>query len=149
MLHRDTRDYNSNHQYLNLQEFLLHILLEENRDNYTHQHADGYNYLYSLLKGYEEEIPEDLDIGDLSYNPWYPGGAIAMYQPLYDESVEYEDGTPATIDQMSYDVANFLTWAAEPTMEERKRLGFIVMGFLIIFVILMYLSVSRLFRDVH
>ena len=111
--------------------------------------ADGYNYLYSLLKGYEEEIPEDLDIGDLSYNPWYPGGAIAMYQPLYDESVEYEDGTPATLDQMSYDVANFLTWAAEPTMEERKRLGFIVMGFLIIFVILMYLSVSRLFRDVH
>ena len=53
-----------------------------------------------------------------------------MYQPLYDESVEYEDGTPATLDQMSYDVANFLTWAAEPTMEERKRLGFIVMGFL-------------------
>ena len=76
--------------------------------------ADGYNYLYSLLKGYEEEIPEDLDIGDLSYNPWYPGGAIAMYQPLYDDSVEYEDGTPATLDQMSYDVANFLTWAAEP-----------------------------------
>ena len=25
-------DYNSNHQYLNLQEFLLHILLKENRD---------------------------------------------------------------------------------------------------------------------
>ena len=92
------------------------------------------------------ELVEDLDIGDLSYNPWYPGGAIAMYQPLYDESVEYEDGTPATLDQMSYDVANFLTWAAEPTMEERKRLGFIVMGFLIIFVILMYLSVSKLFR---
>ena len=111
--------------------------------------VDGYNYLYSLLKGYEEEMPNDLDIGDLSYNPWYPGGAIAMYQPLYDESVEYEDGTQATIDQMSYDVTNFLAWAAEPTMEERKRLGFIVMGFLIIFFILMYLSVNRLFRDVH
>tara|TARA_Y100000766_G_scaffold158227_1_gene136028 strand:+ start:2502 stop:3293 length:792 start_codon:yes stop_codon:yes gene_type:complete len=111
--------------------------------------VDGYNYLYSLLKGYEEEMPDDLDIGDLSYNPWYPGGAIAMYQPLYDESVEYEDGTQATIDQMSYDVTNFLAWAAEPTMEERKRLGFIVMGFLIIFLILMYLSVNRLFRDVH
>ena len=111
--------------------------------------VDGYNYLYSLLTGYEEEMPDDLDIGDLSYNPWYPGGAIAMYQPLYDESVEYVDGTQATIDQMSYDVTNFLAWAAEPTMEERKRLGFIVMGFLIIFLILMYLSVNRLFRDVH
>ena len=111
--------------------------------------VDGYNYLYSLLNGYEEEIPLDRDVGDLSYNPWFPGGAIAMYQPLYDESVEYEDGTIATIDQMSYDVTNFLAWAAEPTMEERKRLGFVVMGFLFIFLILMYLSVNRLFRDVH
>ena len=111
--------------------------------------VDGYNYLYSLLNGYEEEIPEDKDIGDLSYNPWFPGGAIAMYQPLYDESVEYEDGTIATIDQMSYDVTNFLTWAAEPTMEERKKLGFVVMGFLVVFLILMYLSVNKLFRDVH
>ena len=111
--------------------------------------VDGYNYLYSLLNGYEEEIPEDKDIGDLSYNPWFPGGAIAMYQPLYDESVEYEDGTIATIDQMSYDVTNFLAWASEPTMEERKKLGFVVMGFLAIFLILMYLSVNKLFRDVH
>ena len=111
--------------------------------------VDGYNYLYSLLMGYEEEIPDDMDIGDLSYNPWYPGGAIAMYQPLYDESVEYEDGTPATIDQLSYDVTNFLAWASEPTMEERKRLGFIVMGFLFIFLILMFLSVNKLFKDVH
>ena len=111
--------------------------------------VDGYNYLYSLLMGYEEEMPDDMDIGDLSYNPWYPGGAIAMYQPLYDESVEYEDGTPATINQMSYDVTNFLAWASEPTMEERKRLGFIVMGFLVIFLILMFLSVNKLFKDVH
>ena len=112
----------------------------------------GYKNLDELIKNTVPEnilLKDDLDIGDLSYNPWYPGGAIAMYQPLYDESVEYEDGTQATIDQMSYDVTNFLAWAAEPTMEERKRLGFIVMGFLIIFLILMYLSVNRLFRDVH
>jgi cytochrome c1 len=50
---------------------------------------------------------------------------------------------------MSYDVTNFLAWAAEPTMEERKRLGFVVIGFLVVFLILMYLSVNRLFRDVH
>jgi ubiquinol-cytochrome c reductase cytochrome c1 subunit len=72
-----------------------------------------------------------------------------MAQPLYDEMVEYTDGTEATISQMSYDVANFLTWAAEPSMEERKSLGIIVMGFLIIFLILMFFSVRRLFEDVH
>ena len=75
--------------------------------------VDGYNYLYSLLMGYEEEMPDDMDIGDLSYNPWYPGGAIAMYQPLYDESVEYEDGTPATINQMSYECLLYTSDAAD------------------------------------
>jgi cytochrome c1 len=50
---------------------------------------------------------------------------------------------------MSYDVSNFLSWAAEPTMEERKSLGLIVMGFLIIFLFLMFFSVRRLFKDVH
>ena len=116
----------------------------------TKARSDGTNYIYSLLVGYEEPIPESLSIDDaLSYNPWFPGNAIAMSQPLYDEMVEYTDGTEATISQMSYDVANFLTWAAEPTMEERKSLGLIVMGFLSIFLILMFFSVRRLFEDVH
>ena len=112
--------------------------------------SDGTNYIYSLLAGYEEDIPENISIDDaLSYNPWFPGNAIAMAQPLYDEMVEYTDGTEATISQMSYDVANFLAWSAEPTMEERKSLGLIVMGFLSIFLILMFFSVRRLFEDVH
>ena len=116
----------------------------------TKARSDGTNYIYSLLSGYEETMPENISIDDaLSYNPWFPGNAIAMAQPLYDEMVEYTDGTEATISQMSYDVANFLTWAAEPSMEERKSLGIIVMGFLIIFLILMFFSVRRLFEDVH
>lgn len=32
----------------------------------------------------------------LHYNPYFPGGAIAMPQMLNDGAVEYEDGTPAT-----------------------------------------------------
>ena len=66
-----------------------------------------------------------------------------------DESVEYEDDTVATIDQMSKDVTAFLAWASEPEMEERKRLGFIVMSFLIIFVLLMYFTTRRLWSEVH
>ena len=112
--------------------------------------SDGANYIYSLLSGYEEPMPESMHIDEsLSYNPWFSGSAIAMAQPLYDEMVEYDDGTIASISQMSYDVANFLAWAAEPTMEERKSLGLIVMGFLFIFLILMFFSVRRLFKDVH
>ena len=112
--------------------------------------SGGYNYIYSLLQGYGKEIPGDVEISDtLSYNPWFPGGGIAMYQPLYEDSVEYEDGTYASVEQMSADVTTFLAWAAEPEMEERKRLGFIVMSFLIIFTLLMFFTTTRLWKDVH
>ena len=50
---------------------------------------------------------------------------------------------------MSADVTAFLAWAAEPEMEERKRLGFIVMSFLIIFTLLMFFTTTRLWKDVH
>mgnify|MGYP001166674918 CR=1 FL=1 len=111
----------------------------------------GHNYIYSLLSGYEETIPEGLEVsGTLSYNPWYPGSAgIAMMQPLYDDLIEYSDGTPATIDQMAYDVTVFLSWVSEPELEARKKMGFVVIGFLIIFVFLMYLSTRRLWKEVH
>jgi len=48
------------------------------------------------------------------------GGAIAMPQPLQDEQVEYEDGTPATISQMAKDVSMFLAFCAEPEHDYRK-----------------------------
>lgn len=32
-------------------------------------------------------------------------------------------GTPATLSQMAKDVVTFLTWASEPEMDERKRMG--------------------------
>lgn len=32
----------------------------------------------------------------LQYNPYFPGGAIAMPKMLNDGAMEYEDGTPAT-----------------------------------------------------
>ncbi|MQL95615.1 hypothetical protein Taro_028286 [Colocasia esculenta] len=60
----------------------------------------------------------------LNYNPYFPGGAIAMPKMLIDGAIEYEDGTPATESQMGKDVVSFLSWAAEPEMEERKLMGF-------------------------
>ncbi|CAL5368487.1 unnamed protein product [Camellia sinensis] len=71
------------------------------------------------------EIAVPLGIRDgLHYNPYFPGGAIAMPKMLNDGAVEYEDGTPATESQMGKDVVTFLAWAAEPEMEERKLMGF-------------------------
>lgn len=46
-----------------------------------------------------------------------------MARVLYDGLVEYEDNTPATTSQMAKDVVEFLNWAAEPEMDQRKKMG--------------------------
>lgn len=46
-----------------------------------------------------------------------------MARVLYDGLVEYDDGTPATASQMAKDVVEFLNWAAEPEMDQRKKMG--------------------------
>jgi len=59
----------------------------------------------------------------LNFNPYFPGTGIAMARVLYNELVEYEDGTPATSSQMAKDVVEFLNWSAEPEMDQRKKMG--------------------------
>ncbi|XP_042001556.1 cytochrome c1-2, heme protein, mitochondrial-like isoform X1 [Salvia splendens] len=90
----------------------------------TKARHNGQNYVFALLTGYHDP-PAGVTIREgLHYNPYFPGGAIAMPKMLNDGAVEYEDGTPATEAQMGKDVVTFLTWAAEPEMEERKLMGF-------------------------
>ncbi|KAH7911062.1 cytochrome c1, component of the mitochondrial respiratory chain [Hygrophoropsis aurantiaca] len=83
----------------------------------------GADYVFSLLTGYVDP-PAGVEIREgMNYNPYFPGGAISMARLLFDGLVEYEDGTPATTSQMAKDVVTFLNWAAEPELDERKRLG--------------------------
>ncbi|XP_050235963.1 cytochrome c1-2, heme protein, mitochondrial [Mercurialis annua] len=90
----------------------------------TKARHNGQNYVFALLTGYRDP-PAGVQIRDgLHYNPYFPGGAIAMPKMLNDGAVEYEDGVPATEAQMGKDVVSFLSWAAEPEMEERKLMGF-------------------------
>jgi ubiquinol-cytochrome c reductase cytochrome c1 subunit len=83
----------------------------------------GEDYIFALLTGYRE-APAGVNVmSGMHYNPYFPGGQIAMPQPLMDGAVEFEDGTPATISQMAKDVSVFLTWAAEPAQDQRKLMG--------------------------
>ena len=59
----------------------------------------------------------------LHYNPYFPGGAISMARAIYDEVVEYEDGTPNNASQLAKDVAQFLAWSSYPEFDERKKMG--------------------------
>ena len=77
------------------------------------------------------------------------GNKIAMPQPLYEDGVEYTDGTVATPEQMAHDVTMFLTWAAEPKLEARKRIGFKVISYLIILSFLLYFTNRRIWKDTH
>jgi len=82
----------------------------------------GENYIFSLLTGYEDP-PAGVNIREgLYYNPYFPGGAIGMSKALYNEIIEYEDGTPASTSQLAKDVATFLKWAAEPEHDARKKM---------------------------
>ena len=48
--------------------------------------------MFSLLTGYCDP-PAGVEVREgLNYNPYFPGGAIGMAAPLYDEQIEYEDG---------------------------------------------------------
>lgn len=98
----------------------------------------GADYIYAVLTGYDD-APEGVELTPgMSYNRYFPGRQIAMPPPLFDDMVEYTDGTPATVEQMSADVTHFLTWVSEPTLEARKRLGVKSILFLIVLTALFY-----------
>ena len=108
----------------------------------------GADYIYSVLMGYEDP-PGDMKLDEgVYYNKYMEGKKIKMSNPLSEGIVTYADGTNATEAQMAKDVTTFLTWAAEPTLEERHKMGVRVMIFLIIFTILVFLSMKRLWSRV-
>lgn len=107
----------------------------------------GPEYIASLLNGYTGKEKEEA--GAILYeNTAFPGGYISMAPPLYEDFVEYADGTPATIEQMSQDVAAFLMWTAEPKLMARKQAGFVGVLFLTILSVLLYLTNKRIWAPV-
>ena len=72
-----------------------------------------------------------------------------MAPPLADDKVTYVDGTKATTDQEASDVVEFLAWASEPHMEDRKRTGVRVILFLLAMAGLMYAVKRSVWSDKH
>jgi ubiquinol-cytochrome c reductase cytochrome b/c1 subunit len=117
-------------------------------DIITQYQEQGPDYIVALLKGYED-APAGANLPPgANYNRYFPGHAIAMPKPLSDGQVEYTDGTPATVDQYARDVTAFLVWAAEPHMEARKRIGFQVIVFLIVFAGMLFFVKKRIWKGV-
>jgi ubiquinol-cytochrome c reductase cytochrome b/c1 subunit len=115
-------------------------------DAFTMYQEDGPDYIHAILTGYEDAPAGFVLAPGAQYNKYFPGHAIGMPKPLSDGQVEYTDGTPTTVDQYARDVAAFLMWAAEPTLNARKRLAFQVMIFLIVFTGLLYFTKKRVWH---
>ncbi len=109
----------------------------------------GADYVHAFLTGYADP-PDGVELLDIqNYNLYFPGNLTAMAPPLDEDVVEYADGTPATVEQMASDVVTFLAWAAEPSMEERKRMGIKVILFLLIFTGVLYACKRKVWVDLH
>ena len=127
----------------------------------------GPEYIHALLNGYEEPPACAADYqSDGYYNKYFAKGGIpdackdeeghstiegswiAMSPPLSDDVVTYADGTPATVEQMSMDVASFLMWTAEPKMMARKQAGLVAVVMLSLLAVLLFLTNKRLWAGI-
>lgn len=97
----------------------------------------------------EKDVCIEMQDG-LYYNAAFPGHQIAMAPPIDDGLIEYakdKDGkplVPETKEQYARDVAAFLTWAADPTHDQRKRIGWQVLLYLIIATLLLFVAKKRI-----
>ena len=121
------------------------------------RHGGG-AYVASLLTGYRnaetyrnkkgEAVPADNRPGKgLYFNPYFANLNIAMPPPITtDGQVSYADGTNPTRDQMAKDVSAFLTWAAEPRLENRHRAGLATLIFLLFATVLAYMAYQNIWH---
>jgi ubiquinol-cytochrome c reductase cytochrome c1 subunit len=115
----------------------------------TKAREGGADYIFALLNGYAPP-PADIKLGEgMNYNLYFPGHQIAMPPPLNEGAVTFADGTPSSVKQMAHDVVSFLSWAAEPTLEQRKRTGLKVMIFLLICAGVFYGVKRKIWADLH
>lgn len=118
-------------------------------DAFTQYQEQGPDYIAAYINGYKDPPSGFVLPQGGHYNEYFPGHNTAMPPPLQDGQVTYDDGSPQTVQQYSKDVAAFLMWAAEPKLVERKRVGFQVMIFLIVFAGLLYFTKKKVWSAVH
>lgn len=106
--------------------------------------AGGGHYLYSLLTGYADD--PNGKIAEGNYNEYFPGGRIAMPDPL--AWLGHDPSEEADLREQARAVASFMVFIADPHQLERKRIGVWVMGFLVLLTIVLYLLKKEVWKDV-
>jgi ubiquinol-cytochrome c reductase cytochrome c1 subunit len=112
----------------------------------------GADYVFGLLTSYKDQPPADFELAEGKYyNVTFPGHQISMPPPLSkDNVIEYQSdaGASSTFEQNVKDVTAFLAWAADPSLDARKELGWQVLLYLVITTILLYIAKRRIWSRV-
>src|ERR1044071_2162437 len=115
----------------------------------TKAREGGADYIYAILNGFKDP-PAGFKVNEgMYYNEYFAGHQIAMPPPLNADQVKYAEGTPSTVQQMAHDVVTFLSWAAEPNLEQRHRIGFKVILFLLIATGVFYAGKRRIWSRIE
>lgn len=109
----------------------------------------GEDYIYALLNGYETAPTCAPVMPGMNWNKYFPPHQIAMPKPLNDAQVQFSDGAPNNLPEEARDVVQFLAWASEPHMEQRKELGIKVLLFMLVFVGIMAAAKCKVWEDVR
>lgn len=127
-----------------------HVLIDMPRDMINGYQEGGPDYIYAVLTGYLDQAPAGKQLAPgMNYNTAFPGNQIAMPAPLgKDNFITYQDKT-GSLEANAKDIAAFLAWAADPSLNSRKRIGWQVMLYLLATTALLYLGKRRIWSRIE
>jgi len=95
----------------------------------TKAREGGADYVYSYLLGYYSTPDGE------TRNHYFP--ETKMPDPL-GISTTTDHAQREEIKKTAHDIVSFLSWAADPHEQERQRMGYYVLGYLVILTVLLY-----------
>jgi len=129
--------------------------------------AKGVDWIYTYLQSFYKDKTTASGVNNLIFPGTampavlapYQGEQVLVEKPVYDllHHVEWYDlikpmkqgnMKPDEFDQTVTDLVNFLAYAAEPFHQEQQRIGYWVLGFLIVLFVLMFLLKKEYWKDV-
>lgn len=121
----------------------------------------GSDWIYTYLRTFYRDESRPTGWNNLVYER--VGMPHVLYQLQGELALEHGEGhgapklvkvsdgqlSAAEYDALTGDITNFLTWVAEPVRESRVRMGFFVIGFLLVLLVLVYNLKKEYWKDVH
>lgn len=121
----------------------------------------GADWIYTYLRTFYRDDSRPTGWNNLVYER--SAMPHVLYQLQGDFALEHGEGhdgaklvkvsdgqlSAAEYDAVTGDLSNYLAWVAEPARDSRVRMGFFVIGFLLVLLVLAYNLKKEYWKDVH